>query len=163
MVLRLVISSSLAPLPPCHTPAAWWRRLQWGKRSLCHWGPDVPLKVFHTMASLSRPLEHIANTLALKYPLLKLFKLKSRNRLTDRATHAHKRHLSLHSEWKERVSPWWALICGSTLCRISRDFLWYSAWTSMSYRKKNMVMLNSLKVPKVFTDTHLHWSIASFT
>lgn len=29
-------------------------------------------------------------------------------------------------------SPWWALIWGRTLCSSSNDFLWYSAWTSIS-------------------------------
>lgn len=40
--------------------------------------------------------------------------------------------LPLKARWRD--SPWWALICGSTLCRISRDFLWYSAWSSISYK-----------------------------
>lgn len=41
--------------------------------------------------------------------------------------------LALEASWRD--SPWWALICGSTLCKISKDFLWYSAWISISYRR----------------------------
>ena len=33
-------------------------------------------------------------------------------------------------------SPWWALICGRMLWRSSSDFLWYSAWNSISYPRQ---------------------------
>lgn len=39
----------------------------------------------------------------------------------------------------KQILPWWALICGKTLWSSSNDFLWYSAWTSISYPRQNNV------------------------
>lgn len=33
-------------------------------------------------------------------------------------------------------SPCWALICGRTFWSNSKDFLWYSAWTSISWTER---------------------------
>lgn len=136
------IERMCSPPPVGRSPAAWSHTLQWEMRFLCRSETDVPPEVSHNTASPPMTLKHthtfrnICWSGSISFAHFYRIFLQ----LCDIIVYC----LHVTRVWvQSSFSPCWALIRGRTFWSTSKDFLWYSAWTSINYTDRERERLLS--------------------